>query len=173
MFCTVEISDSVRIALLHDREAEVRRMLEQKYIGNALDGGICILLMGIVSVDEYRVSDEFLVARTRFSMLLFKFFRNEIVHGRIVEQSESGMRLGMPFFSALSVQRSALPVVSENVCVSDGKEHQSAWVWIYKSSRLYFRKDDEVRFRVGDARAGPQVACDLSEMGLGPLSWWR
>lgn len=59
-----------------------------------------------------------------------------------------------------------------SVSVSDGKEHQLSWVWIYKENKLYFRKDEDVRFRVGNVGEKLAVMCDLSEMGLGPLSWW-
>lgn len=175
MFYTAEITDKIKISLCQeDQEKEVVRRLEEKYMGKMLDdSSICILLTRVIEVHEYRILDEFLIAKMRFEMLLFRFFGHEIVHGKILEQNADGLRMKIPFFSELLAKRKNLPAVSESVCVTDGKEKQLAWAWLYKDSRLYFRKDDDVRFRIKEIEGvPPYVACDFSEVGLGPLSWW-
>lgn len=175
MFYIGEIRDRIRISLTsEDKEQEVARRLREKYVGGVLeDSSICILLIRVVRIYDYRVSDEFLIAKVRFEMLFFKFLRYEVIFGRVLEQNDDGMKLGIPFADGLDVKKNNLPVVSEKVYVSDGKERQLSWVWIYKDNRLYFRKDEDVRFRVEDIREQPlEVMCNLNEVGLGPLSWW-
>lgn len=175
MFYTAEIEDRVKIGVKHlDMEGEVWRRVEERYVGRMLeDTSICILVTRVVSICEYRVFEEFLVAEVRFEMLLFKFLRDEVVCGQIAEQSDEGMRLCVPFFDRLGVKESSLPSVCERVVVDDGGERQRMWVWVYKNNRLYFRKGDDVRFRIKEVgRRTLSVSCSLGETGLGPLAWW-
>lgn len=115
MFYIAEIKDRIRISLTsQDKENEDMRKLLEKYINSMLkDSSVCFLLTKIIKIDEYRVVDEFLVAKVRFEMLLFKFLRREILHGRILEHNESGTRLGIPFFDGLKTDKNDLPAVSE------------------------------------------------------------
>ncbi|AFM98763.1 DNA-directed RNA polymerase subunit E' [Encephalitozoon hellem ATCC 50504] len=176
MFYSVEIEDRIKISLENglEKEKEVFEKLKRKYVGRILeDGSICIVVMSIVNVCEYKVYDEFLLAKVEFEALLFKFFEYEVVCGTILEQKEDGMRLCVPFFSDLFVKRSGLPDVTERAYVSDCGEKQLAWVWMYRGNKLYFRRNAYVRFRVlGSEEKSPFVLCDLGEAGLGPLEWW-
>ncbi|CAD26370.1 DNA-DIRECTED RNA POLYMERASE III 25KDA POLYPEPTIDE [Encephalitozoon cuniculi GB-M1] len=175
MFYSAEIEDRVKISLSHlEKEKEVFEELKRKYVGRMLgDCSICILVARVMEVYEYKVCDEFLIARVWFEVLLFKFFEGEVVCGEILEQSEEGMRLGVSFFSELWVTKSGLPPATEKVYVNDCGEKQLVWVWIYRGSKLYFRRNAHVRFRVLDNEKGSStVLCVLNEAGLGPLEWW-
>ncbi|AFN83480.1 DNA-directed RNA polymerase subunit E' [Encephalitozoon romaleae SJ-2008] len=176
MFYTVEIEDRIKVSLESslEKEREVFEELKRKYVGRVLeDGSICVLVVRVANVHEYKVCDEFLVARVEFEALLFKFFKYEVVCGTILEQNEDGIKLGVPFFSSLFVKKGDLPDMTEKVHVSDCGENQLAWVWIYRGNKLYFRRNACVRFRVlGCKEKSSLVLCSLGEAGLGPLEWW-
>lgn len=175
MFYSVEAEDRIRISLLgKEREKEVFEELKRKYVGRILeDASICVLVTRVVGVHEYKVHDECLIAKVGFEMLLFKLFKDEVACGQITEQNEEGIGLGVSFFDELRVRREDLPAVCEKVHVNDGGERRLAWAWVYKGSKLYFRRGAEARFRVLDGdRGSAAVLCDFSETGLGPLEWW-
>ncbi|KAH9411003.1 putative RNA polymerase III [Ordospora pajunii] len=175
MFYTMWFEEDVKIPLSSEmKEREVLEVLKSKYVGKIIEGfGVCVVVTECAGVDEYQVYDEFLAAHAKFEMLLFKFFRDEVMHGEILSQDCEGIRLGIPFFDEMRVRKENLAEGSEMVYVNDGGEKKAAWVWVYKNNRFYFRRKSKVRLRVLWDCADACVMCDFKEMGLGPIDWWE
>ncbi|KAM0671240.1 subunit E' of DNA-directed RNA polymerase [Ordospora colligata] len=175
MFYTMWFEEDVKIPLSSEmKEKEVFEVLKRKYVGKIIEGfGICVVITECARVEEYQVYDEFLAAHAKFEMLLFKFFRDEVMYGEILEQNSEGIRVGISFFDEIQVKKDNLAEGSEMVYVSDGGEKKAAWVWIYKGNRFYLRRKSKVRLRVLWDCTDGCVMCDFKEMGLGPIDWWE
>ncbi|ADM11994.1 DNA-directed RNA polymerase subunit E' [Encephalitozoon intestinalis ATCC 50506] len=176
MFYSAKIEDKIKISLNSnvEKKREVFEELKKKYVGRTLENtSMCVLIERVIDVYEYKVYDEFLVAEVEFEALFFRFFKDEVGCGTILEQNEKGIRIGVSFFHNLWAKKDFLPSVSEKAYVSDCGEKQLAWVWIYRENKLYFRRKSCIRFRVlHPEEKSSLVLCGLNEAGLGPLEWW-
>jgi DNA-directed RNA polymerase III subunit RPC8 len=169
MFLIGEVVDRVKVSILpRDREEETRSALAKKYIGKVVEGtGVALRLLGVLKIHEYKIVEDFLIAKVTFQMLFFKLLRQEIVCGTIVAQDGNGIVVRTPFHSNITVPACSLP----SNCEMAWKDRSMTWVWTYKGNKLPFRTGDVVRARIENEEQTSIVA-SFSEMGLGPLSWW-
>lgn len=121
-------------------------------------------------------------------MLVFRPFRGEIILGKIVHSSQSGITIGLEFTRDIFIPPSNLP---ENTAFNHA---ENVWVWNTDGNELFFDLNEPVLFRVEqeqwfdqrptvvqkdeegnvvEERETPwKVVGSMALAGLGPTLWW-
>lgn len=172
MFVITELEDCIEIrASSREKELDVLKGLCQKYTGKFADGlGLCVCVCEPLSVLEYKICSDILMATTRFQAMFQRFYSDEVCIGRICRQSEERMVIGDGLFDGYEIQPHGL----FEGCEFEPGPGTGRWIWNYKGNRLVFSIGDTVMFRVRGMRFDDCVVeAAMDEQGLGPIVWWE
>ncbi|KAF4552323.1 DNA-directed RNA polymerase III subunit rpc8-like protein [Elsinoe fawcettii] len=206
MYNIVTISDLIQI-LPQDYEKRSARALEDninsKYANKVIHKiGLAVCLFDIQKFSEGLIGHGTGIVNVHvdFRLIVFRPFKGEILQGRIIENTPSGLRISMDFFDAIWVR--APNMLFENThydrVEEEGQAPELVWVWhADESGQLYFDNEEIVRFRVeneswtdlepkraptvgsgevkqeDDSEASPYtITASMQQSGLGAVSWW-
>ena len=173
MFVLAKLRDRVAISLAsRNRVAEVFAKLSRKYSNKVAPGiGLGICMRSVDRIHHYKVSDEKLVAKTDFTVLAFRFYEDELLHGRLAIQSAEGIDVELSFYGRIAIPKENMPGEFRLESTEYDGRDLVRWFWPYRNSKLYLNDGDTVRFKLKDIKSVPVGRID--EAGLGPTKWWE
>ncbi|KAF2836406.1 DNA-directed rna polymerase III 25 kd polypeptide [Patellaria atrata CBS 101060] len=196
MFVLTEISDLIPIypnqfRLLQDAQS-LRDNINEKYADKVLPGaGFCICLKDIIEHSEGRISHGtgVVYVNVKFTLLIFRPSRGEIMQGQIRDNNPEGIRIHVHFFDDIWVPGPSN--LFENTKFNTAEQ---VWVWTTDDgTELFFDNHEIVLLRIEDEQwhdqtpQQPNVLGDIEESeevppyiltasmaqaGLGPTVWW-
>ena len=173
MFILSRIQDKVEISsACRDKKREVFEKLNGKYANKVIKNlGLGIYVKEVERIYYYKISGSLLVAKTDFIILVFKFYNDELLCGKITSQSERGIEVELSFYGTIFIPRENMFKGFEVGTAELKNRTLFYWFWRYKGHKLYFNNEEMVRFKVKNSKK--QVEGRIDETGLGPLRWWE
>ncbi|TBU07369.1 subunit Rpc8 of DNA-directed RNA polymerase III [Hamiltosporidium magnivora] len=176
MFIIAQIEDIVKLTLDDlDLNIKIIQELNIKYTNNVINNiGLAISIEKLRKIYHYKIVDGYLHASVKFDVIFFKFFENETIYAKIYKQEENGIWLALPFFMNIFVKEENLPKDSSKTFTNSKNNRKNVlWYWMYKDSKLYFKNNETVRFKVTKIEFSPFLVYGrMNDPGLGPISWW-
>lgn len=176
MFIQVTLQDKIYIHPSHkDKKLAVEEAIEQKYCNKYIpDQGLSIAIKNITKIISYQIIDGYLLADVIFDLILFKFFENEIITGKIISQDEDHIKISTPFCNIIIKEDDFMEDCEKvHIMPEGGTKTCLLWCWYYGNEKFYFKNNDKVRVRVKKVVEKPfTVYGSLNEQGLGPIDWW-
>lgn len=171
MFVLTEIEDIIEIRVsTPDRKQAIIDKLQQKYSNKVVgDLGISLFVTNIIEILEYEIQSEMLLVSVVFEMVFYRFYRDEIIFGKVKRQEEEKIIVVDKMLFEYTVNACDL---FDN-CEFEADEGNSTWIWNYKDNKLPFTSDGQVRLRIKTYKIEENI-CEalMNEQGLGPLCWW-
>ncbi|KYQ91392.1 RNA polymerase III subunit [Tieghemostelium lacteum] len=157
MFHLITIEDKIRVppSQFNNEIQTIEDEIEKKYTNKiVLGGGLFIALYEILGTgDAYVYSgDGGAHVLVKFSMVVFKPFKGEVIEGYIKSCTSEQLQLTLGFYDEIFVLSIDLPTPS----YFDEKE--KLWFWVYGENSLYFEKGGKVRFKVDTVEFNPEVS---------------
>lgn len=121
----------------------------------------------IKKITQYKIINGYLKLYINIESLAIKYFKDELITGKIVSQDENGLRVEICFFKVFIKFKYFL----ENCKFLRGK--RELWSWFYKNNFYYFYNGDMIRFKVLNVDYENRILYGrIDEYGLGPCRWW-
>ncbi|KAG0450378.1 hypothetical protein HPP92_026789 [Vanilla planifolia] len=171
---------SLNLPLIDAIKIELEALFLDKVVANL---GLCISIYDILSIDGGFIfpGDGCPTYEVIMRLVMFQPFVGEIISGKIEESSKDGLRLSLGFFNDIHVPAAQLEQKYK-------RGDDDIWVWDYESQYLHLDLNEEVNFKVisvkyppipaqQDANSRPFapmiIEADVTEDGLGVVSWWQ
>ncbi|KXS15172.1 hypothetical protein M427DRAFT_123869 [Gonapodya prolifera JEL478] len=156
MFVLSVIRDIIRVPpvqFAQPRNDAITHQINDKYANRVLHNvGLCIRVFDLLEVGDpivHAVADGSYSCPTKFRLVVFRPFIDEILHGRVHSQGEWGLRITMGFFDDITVPKNCFPQGTRY----DAKT--SKWIWVPPDGdpddpdwQYPFGHNDHMRFRV-------------------------
>lgn len=158
-----------------NKDEEVYKELSKKYCNNIIANvGIGIAVKNITEVKSYKIVNGYLQADVSFELVVFTFFVDEIVYGKVIAQEEDFIKVGLPFYDKIYVYIKTGTYNKIRIMPENGTKHCTIWYWTYDGNKYYIKNNDEIRIRISEIKASPyKVIGTIDDTGLGPISWWQ
>lgn len=158
-----------------NKEQEVYKELQIKYSNKIVQNhGIGITIKNISEIKSYKIVNGYLQADVQFELVIFKFFVDEIVYGRVIAQEEEYLKIGLPFYNSIYVYLTDSSYEKVRIMPENGTKHCTIWYWTYDGNKYYIKNNEKVRVRITQVIYRPyKIIGSLDDTGLGPLSWWQ
>lgn len=194
MFELALLKDKVRVSpeMLTEQcpLAQVVKLELNKRFANKVihDVGLCVCVFDVLEVGDAYIlpGDAGAHSIVRFRLVVFRPFVNEVLIGKVKQQTQDGLKLTLDFFDDLEVSDGHLPTPS------NFDEVQQRWSYGYAQedgsvTELPIYTGELIRFRVVSEHfvdvhaAFPpltdvtpySLTASINAHGLGPLRWWQ
>ncbi|KAI1076758.1 RNA polymerase III subunit Rpc25-domain-containing protein [Whalleya microplaca] len=193
MFILTKIADLVQIAPAqfekHSRIA-IEDNINAKYSNRVIQKiGLCICMYDLLWASEGLIGHGtgFVNVNVEFRMIVFRPFKGETLFGRISSADQDGIHIRTDFFEEIIVPYQELPDNTEF------DHHEQLWTWIVEGERMYYDRNEMVRFAVSEESWNDQtpesteqedvdkakklspykIQGSMIKDGLGVCLWWE
>lgn len=173
MFTLAEIEDRIEISsACTNKEKELFTKINAKYANKMVTGlGLGVCVESLQKIHYYKIEGEFLSAKVDFIIVVFRFYDDELLCAKVVDQHSGGVEVELKFYGRITIAQQNMPKDFDVAVVEQHSRKVFCWFWRYKDHKLWFRNGETIRFKV--RMHGNAVEGRVDEAGLGPLSWWE
>ncbi|KAL9110073.1 MAG: hypothetical protein Q9227_005412 [Pyrenula ochraceoflavens] len=179
-----ELTDLVQIKpheIDRDSGEIVEDKINEKYSDKVIQKiGLCMYMYDLLDASEGLIGygDGTVNVNVRFRLLVFRPFHSEVLLGRVIALSPTGIRISVDFFEAITVSPDLL---FENMkfVPDDETEAGGGWLWDNDGNELWIDLGDTVRLRVereewrDQTPKGPVISREDGTMAVGEVNGLR
>ncbi|KAH9887780.1 RNA polymerase III subunit Rpc25-domain-containing protein [Xylariomycetidae sp. FL2044] len=166
MFILTKIADLVQIAPAeferHSSQA-IEDNINAKYSNRVIQKiGLCVCMYDLLWASEGLIGhgDGFVNVNVEFRMIVFRPFKGETLFGRISSATPDGINIRTEFFEEIHVSYKELPDSVEF------DHNEQSWIWVVDEERMYYDKNEMVRFSVVDESWNDQIPDSAEQEAL-------